>query len=317
MRCATALLALLAFTRSPVAPAADLAFHAAPTNGFFTFDTGALRGTVRASGRSQGLVECVHLESGTPVARGGPLPGLLSLYRVFSTDTRYGDAARDWPTEPVVKPDGALGVRWPAAPEHPLEMTGVYRWARPDALDLEITVTPQTALPRFELFLSSYFQPEFRAAVHARAGFHGGGEPAMVAADVNPLVDGTYLLFPRDRAALQMVFDRRWELPPHPVQWSVTRQFASPLILRRHAPSRVTALLLAPPEDCFALATAYNKTPPDGVADHWSLYLSLFGRDLAAGETARARTRLVIGRDLTDARAVELQQEYLRELQGK
>jgi hypothetical protein len=68
---------------------------------------------------------------------------------------------------------------------------------------------------------------------------------------------------------------------------------------------------MAPPGDCFAVSLPYNKTPPDGVAGHQSLYLSLFGQDLMAGETARAAARLVIGQNLTDQQAVELYGKYL------
>jgi hypothetical protein len=41
--------------------------------------------------------------------------------------------------------------------------------------------------------------------------------------------------------------------------------------------------------------------------------LSLFGKDLAAGQTARAHARLVMERNLSDQRAVELDQAYLQE----
>ena len=47
------------------------------------------------------------------------------------------------------------------------------------------------------------------------------------------------------------------------------------------------------------------------------MYLSLFGRDLKAGETAQARTRLLIAEKLTDAEAVKACESYLEELRGK
>ena len=54
---------------------------------------------------------------------------------------------------------------------------------------------------------------------------------------------------------------------------------------------------------------------PYGAEAHRSLYLSLFGRDFKDGESATARARLVIGRDLSDAQAIELYRTYLKELQ--
>jgi hypothetical protein len=49
---------------------------------------------------------------------------------------------------------------------------------------------------------------------------------------------------------------------------------------------------------------------PYGEEGHRSIYLSLFGRDFKDGETATARSRLVIGRDLTDKRVIELYETY-------
>ncbi len=289
----------------------DLTFKPDSEAGYYRFDTGVLRGRVRLNGKSQGITELRHLASGVEVAHGGGLPGLFSYYRVFSTDTRYGHAARDWPTTNRVLADGSLEVKWAPAAEHPLEITAVYRWRQPDTLDLETVVKPTQPMPRFEVFLSSYFQPGFRAWVYVKPNFFAQGQPAMLAADVNPLVDGTYLMFPRDREAVLRIFDRRWERPPDPVQWSVTRWLAAPLAMRRDENSGVTALIMAPPEDCFGVATPYNKTPPDGVAGHQSLYLSLFGQDLAAGQSARAQARLVVGKNITDSAAVDLYRQFL------
>src|SRR5690606_3962469 len=105
--------------------------------------------------------------------------------------------------------------------------------------------------------------------------------------------------FPRDRQSVQTIFDGRWEKPPHPVQWSVTRWLAAPLAVRRHDSSGVAAAIMSLPGECFAVSVPYNKTPPDNVAGHQSVYLSLFGQDLDAGQSATARARLVVGK-MTD-----------------
>ena len=298
-----------AFAETP-----KLAFEPAGP-GHYGFDTGAVRGKIRTSGGSQGIIELVHAVSGVAVAQGRGLPGIFSYYRVFSTDSRHGDAVRDWPNKTRLLPDGALEVFWPAAlaQEHPLEITAVFRWHGPEVLDLRTVIRPQKDMPGCEVFVSSYFPPGFRALVYVKPNMFSPGKPEFLAADVNPLVDGSYLMFPRDRQAAQMIFDRRWEFPPNPVQWSITRYLASPIAMRRDDKSGVAAILMSPPEDCFAVATPYNKTPPDGVAGHQSLYLSLFGRDVRAGQTARARARLVIGRGLSDAEVVRMYGEYVAE----
>jgi len=279
--------------------------------GYYPFDTGVLRGKVRLDGKAQGICSLVYVPTETELAKP---PGLLSYYRVFSTNKRYAAAVRDWPLEAKLLPDGVLQVIFPAAEEHPLEVRGVFRWLAPDTLDLETTVIVQQAMPQFELFLSNYVGKGFDGLVYVKPNRLAKQEPpGLLRADWCPLVDGNYWMFPRDLRAAGIIYDGRWEYPPNPVQWAVSRYLAGPLGVRRDAASGLSVLLVAPPADCFALALPYNKTPPDNVANHGSLYLSLFGGDLAAGETAHARCRIVIKKDVTDAGAIGLYQQYLGE----
>ena len=270
--------------------------------GLFAFDTGALKGTLRADGKCQGIIPLVDTRSGANLAHS---VGVLSYYRLFSTGKRYADG-RSRPTTNKLLPDGAVKIHWPADEANPFEMEALFRWKSPTTIDLETTVKPTQDLPRFEVFLSSYFAKEFRSFVYVKPARSGSGKPGFLAADVSPLLQGTYLAFPRDLAAAQIVLDGRWELGHNPVQWSVTRYLAAPMAMRRDEKSDLTALFLSRPEDCFAIETPYNMTPPDGVAGHYSTYLSLFGGDLKAGQATAARVRLVIDRGITEQRAVEL-----------
>ena len=65
---------------------------------------------------------------------------------------------------------------------------------------------------------------------------------------------------------------------------------------------------MAPPEHCFAIST------PFAGEGHFSLYLSLFGRSVSAGETAHARARLVIADAPTDAEILSLYELYMKDL---
>ena len=69
-----------------------LAFAAAGTNGF-TFDTGVLRGKLRADGKAKGLSAVEHIATGTKLDRS---MGLFGHYRVFTANKRYGVGAWDW-----------------------------------------------------------------------------------------------------------------------------------------------------------------------------------------------------------------------------
>ena len=98
--------------------------------------------------------------------------------------------------------------------------------------------------------------------------------------------------------------DGRWTIPPTPVEWLKMQRLAKPLGIRRNPASGLTAAIMAPPTDAFALCT------PQQTEGHYSMYLSLFGRDLKAGDTARARARLVIEAGLSNADVVKAYTEY-------
>lgn len=145
----------------------------------------------------------VHIPSGKTISEG---QGLLSHYRVFTANHRYGIGAWSVASEAKLNADGSVEAHWPAAAaDRPFDMWAVYRWSGPATLDVETKVQAQTDLSGLESFLASY------------------------------LTD------------------------------------------------------VAPARDCFAVSTPYET-----FKTHHSLYLSLFGRNIKAGETARARARLVV-----------------------
>ena len=264
------------------------------------FDTGVLKGALGEGGKSFGLRPVVHIPSGVQIA--GQF-GILSPYRMLTANARFGTAAWEWASKLELLADGAARVHWSPDEEHPLEMTGVYRWTRDDTLDLELTVKPQRDLRRFELFLASYFHgfPVSLAYVRQPGSASGAGR-FMEAVKAG----GDWQTFPRDDAAAAIYGDGRWSRPPNPVKWQMMPRMAAPLALRRDANSGLSAVLMSRPHDCFAVSMPY------GEESHRSVYLSLFGRDLKGAEEASAAARLVIGKDITDDRALELYRAYLK-----
>jgi hypothetical protein len=259
-----------------------LAFRAS-SDGGFEFDTGGLRGRLRAGGKSLGLTAVVHAPSGAPLDRSN---GLFSHYRVFTRGKRYGGGAWDWPSTARLLPNGAVAVRWPAVEGRPFELSAVYQWRRADTLDLTTTVTAQADLLGFESFLASYFSEAFtNALVCARGDADSGGQPVF-----RPAVKsaGDWQMFTRDEDARTFASDGRWKLEPNPVDWAMMPVLAKPLGLRRAPGTGMAVALMALPGDCFAIAT-----PHEGEG-HYSMYLSLFGRDIKAGQSLQARTRLVL-----------------------
>jgi hypothetical protein len=278
-------------------PPSKLAFTRAASE--LHFDTGVLKGALGGGGKSLGLRPVTHVASGVQMA--GAF-GILSAYRLLTSDARFGTAAWDWASTVELLADGAARVRWSPDEVHPLEMTGVYRWAADDTLDLEWTVEPQRDLRRFELFLASYFNgfPASLACVRQPASA-GGSWRFMEAVKAH----GDWQTFPRDDTAAAIYGDGRWSRPPNPVTWTMMPRLAAPLALRRDAKSGLTAVLMSRPKDCFAVSMPY------GEEGHRSVYLSLFGGDLKRGREASAGARLVIGKGITEDRAMELYRAYL------
>jgi hypothetical protein len=298
---------VLALALTGLSPAADapagLAFHAAG-EGLFDFNTGPLRGRLKLDSKYQGLYPLIDAGGGADLVNP---PGVFSPYRVFSGKERFGNAARDWPTAARLLPGGAVEARIAAAAEHPLEITMTYRWQAPDALDFEVTVTPQRDMPRFELFMSSYFTKGFRASVYLKDA--GDGKPGFAAVDRTPQSHGAYVMYPRDDEAVRMIRDGRWTSGSNPVDWAPGARLAAPVVIRRDASQKLTAAMMCPPGDCFAIGTPWNPATPE-AGGYRSLYLSLFGKDLKAGEPSVARCRLILAPDLTDEQVLRRYAQY-------
>ncbi len=249
--------------------------------GGFTFDTGVLKGRLHANGKSLGLTEVVHVPTGARLDRSN---GLLSHYRVFTTGKRYGGGAWDWPSTAALLEDGQVEVRWPAAEGRPFTLRATYRLTGAATIEVETAVEAQAALRDFESFLASYFAPAFtNALVRGKAG--ATSDLAAVTAD-----KGDWQMYPRDAAARQLAEDGRWKLEPNPVAWTFPAEFAGPAAeAQRRAPGLgLVAVIKASATDCFAIAL------PHQTESHYSVYFSQFGRNFQAGETARAKVRLIL-----------------------
>lgn len=309
LSCRTALLVAWVWATHGSVPAqvnmrqsAPLSFAPAGTNEF-VFDTGVLRGTLRAGGKSRGLSSVVHIPTGLTLDRS---MGLFGHYRVFTTNKRYGGGAWDWPSEANLRNDGSVKVTWPSTRERPFELRAVYRWTAPNTLDLETTVQAATNLLKFESFLASYFAENFTHSLVRVAELPGTPNTAgFLAAEKEA---GTWQVFPRDEAVMAIVRDGRWSQPPSPVDWVQRPRLAGPLAIRRDPASGLIAVLMSPPGDAFAVCTPFQ------TEQHYSMYLSLFGRDLKAGETAGARSRLLIAQRFSEAEAVRAYEDYLKEV---
>jgi len=282
--------------------------------GEFLFDTGVLRGKLRPDGKSLGLSSVIHLPSG--VRLNGSY-GIFSFYRIFTTNKRYGHAAWDWPSISKLLPDGGVQIIWPGGKDHPFEITATYHLTEETTVDLETTVKAQKDLRKFEVFLSSYFHKSFPAPyVYTKTNPQTKAEPSFMLAEKS---FGNWQMFPRDRNVLQIIRDGRWEKEPNPVKWVIMPNLAAPVCVRRNDEANLAVVLMVPREDCFAISTPYRGE------GHYSLYLSLFGRDVKASEKVMSRCRLVVvpkgvskrNTAISDQQILELYQKYVKQLESR
>jgi len=273
-------------------------FTQGETPGEYHVDTETLHGTLGEDGRSFGLHPLHHAPSGISLT--GAAFGIGNYYRVFTTNQRYDDL-RELPVETSLESPDTVRVHWPATEDQPFALTGVYRWVAPDTLDIETIVEAEADLPDFDVFLASYLSSAFPASsVYAQTGQQ---ETGFITAEQE---EGVWQVFPRDGEALAIVQDGRWEIPPSPVDWAVRPDFAEALIYRRAEDSDLTVAMMGQPEDCFALFS------PERGEGHYSMYLSLFGRTIEAGETASTTVRVIV--DALDEDALlERYQDFLDE----
>jgi hypothetical protein len=272
-------------------------------DGGYEFDTGVLRGRLRGSGKDLGLTSAIHLPTGTKLS--GEY-GILSYYRVFTTNKRYGHAAWEWPSTSKLLPDGAVQVIWSEADGRPFEMFAIYRLCNNSTLDIETIVKAGRDLSKFEVFLASYFHETFPIPqIYVAACPETEGNPDFLTAKKS---FGNWQMFPKNDDLLSIIHDGRWQKQPNPVNWKIMPKLAKPIALRRGSDSTPTAILMAPPEDCFAISTPYEGE------GHYSIYFSLFGRDIEAGQTARTRLRLVVTSAATDRQILDLYQKYMDDI---
>jgi len=281
--------------------------------GEYVFDTSVLRGKLRPEGKSLGLSSVIHVPSGV---RLNGRYGIFSFYRIFTTNKRYGHAAWDWPSVSKLLPDGGVQIVWPEGKDHPFEITATYRLTEETTVDLETTVKAQKDLQQFEVFLASYFHESFPAPyIYAKSYPETKAKLGFMPAEKS---FGNWQMFPRDRNVLQIIRDGRWEKEPNPVKWSIMPNLSAPVSVRRNEEANLAVILMAPRDDCFAISTPYRGE------GHYSLYLSLFGRDVKAGEKVRSHCRFVVvpkgvskrNTAISDQQILELYQKYLKQLES-
>lgn len=270
-------------------------------DGAFHFDSGVLKGELRHQGESIGLVPVTYTADGAEITGG---EGLFNHYRVFTRGHRYGYGARRWPSMAELHDDGSVEVIWPVTEERAFELRGTYHWVSPNTLDLVTFIHAESKLEAFEVFLASYYQPPFTdSRVWASHDPRGGDEAGFVSAEE---ALGLWQAFPRDEHAAAVINDGRWDMEPHPLDWTMLPNYALPLAIRRDPNTGLTVVVLAQRDGCFGIFTPY------GQEKHYSNYMSFFGHDIAAGASASVRSRLVVLSNPSDEDILGIANDFLQ-----
>jgi len=252
-------------------------------SGEYRVDTGFLSGTFRLDGKSIGFVPFRTVSPEREIAGYPGLPGLLNFYRVFKTNYRFGESMREVKSEAKLLNPKTLKVFWDSDAEHPFTLTAVYQWINPQTLDLLITVEAKQVLPDFEVFLSSYLTKYFpESYVYAK------GDDGTAKFLPTPVEAGEWQAFPKDENATKIIKDGRWDILPNPVNWTIRPFFREPIIYRIDRETKLAVVHITTSNNCFAVST------PNAGNTHFSMYLSLFGKTLEAGQSISTTVRMII-----------------------
>ena len=244
------------------------------------FETDELKGRI-GDGRFIGPNQVVQKGSGIKISGNGRANrhGLLTLYRVFTRNHRYGNAAYDWKGRSIKIEGKAVVLYWSATNDRPFTLEARYTFPSANQVKLQVTVEAQKDLTDFEVQVASYFDSSFPLAEVLMDKQSRANSPKKL---------GTWHAFPRDQGAKAIIEDGRWNHGPSPVKFAFREPFGQAVSMRKHSGSSLLATLRSPADDCFAIYTAHDRE------SHYSNYHALFGRTIRKGGTASAEVTLTI-----------------------
>lgn len=242
--------------------------------------------------------------------------GHLNLYRVYAGSRTFG-ALRDDLAELERLDDGAR-LTWPASDSRPVHISATWRLTGLNQIDLTVEATPAKDLENFEILPASYCPVEMTKLIYVKGD---GGPKALKMSPPSDLEEAaTYPFFPlteEDRSPQQDSgrISSEWKWPT-----TVREELAGlPVVVAHDRTTEI--LLLGDPESVSAVcATPRRETGQpeqwNSVEKHSALYLSLFCRDVKAGETLSARVRWIAQdrADKPEQSHRQLYGEFLREI---
>ena len=218
--------------------------------------------------------------------------GLLNLYRVYGVGETFGSLRDD---EAQVHPqENGARLTWPASKARPADITATYTLTGQSQIDVIVEATPTREIKNFEILPATYLPVEWEKYVYLQDGdcssltllrppgnkeddikypFYPMSETDRIAQEQSGRITSSWAwktILPDGYAALPIVFAGNDQIQ----------------VIQFTNPESVSAVCATPKPE--------SRDPAEwnSVGQHSALYFSLFGRDVAAGETVTARIRL-------------------------
>jgi hypothetical protein len=220
--------------------------------------------------------------------------GSLTLFRAYSKNSWLTELRALRPQ--VERTDTGAILTWQPTISHQVSTTAEFSIKSPNIIDVDITVRGYTHYPAYELLCSNYVHSDLSGGLFLgnwSAEDKVARESTMI--PDSPAYHGMYNFFPRDETAAHIMTDGRGQKGRWPWHVACGRPYAYPLGFASN--ENLCAVFMGKPEDVSTVGVTYHAEGAayDGVAAHHALYLSLFGRDLYAGDAWRTQIRLVVG----------------------
>ncbi len=240
--------------------------------------------------------------------------GMLNFFRVL---IRGGYLTELRAEKPEVRPekDGVTLTYLPTV-RRQAKVIIRFTFREPNIIDMDLSVEALANYPGFEILLSSYQAEGFVSGAYVAKKEFEPSEPEQIRIPDQPMIHGVWPFFPRDEAGANLLTDGRHQKGRWYWRMAIGRRYGFPMAF--FSKGDVDVLLMGRPEDVYAVGATYEgDAKTDNLAAHRSLYLSLLGEDLAAGETRRTQMRMIIDEFGSDpAKHAALYETFLREVES-
>ena len=228
----------------------------------------------------------------SPDGSGMEQVGLLNFFRVL---IRGGYLTELREEKPLVKAEkDGVTLTWAPTIRRQANVTIRFTFREPNIIDMDMSVETMINYPGFEILMSAYMAPGFVSGAYVAKEEFGPVVPEQIRITDQPMIHGVWPFFPRNEAGANLLTDGRHQKGRWYWRMAVGRRYGMPMAFFNKG--EVDVLVMGRPEDVYAVGVTYEgDAEKDNVAAHRSLYLSLFGEDLAAGEGRRTQMRMIIG----------------------